>query len=121
MGFLQCGADILAQKLPAIEDLVGIATVISKKALHEFLLVKCKEQTIEFTKKFKLRGIAPKINRKKAELTRFIGLGGNSEAILDIESQIRELVDEDVTNALENRIALRRSKSFLTAVETPSL
>ena len=55
MGVLQCGADTLAHKLPDVDDLVKMATEISKKALHEFLLVKCKEQTIEFTKKFKLR------------------------------------------------------------------
>ena len=66
MGFLQCGADILAKKLPAIEDLVSIATVISKKALHELLRVKCKEQTIEFTKKIKSRGNAPRMNKLMA-------------------------------------------------------
>ena len=39
MGVLQCAADNLAQNLPGIEDLVNIATVIRKKALHKFLLV----------------------------------------------------------------------------------
>ena len=63
MGVLQSSADNLARKLHDIEDLVNMATVVSKKALHEFLLVKCKEQTIEFTKKFKLRGNAPKIDK----------------------------------------------------------
>ena len=92
MRVLQCNVDILAPKLPDIEDLVNMATVISKKVLHEFLLVKCKEQTIEFTKKFKLRGNAPKINKLKAALTRVIDEGGNSEEILKIESQIREYV-----------------------------
>ena len=53
----------IAQKLPDIEDLVNMATVTSTKALHEFLLVKCKEQTVEFTKKFKLRGNSPKMNK----------------------------------------------------------
>ena len=80
-----------------------MATEISKKALHEFLLVKCKEQMIEFTKKFKLRGNAPKINKLKAKLTRVINEGGSSEEILDIQSQMRELVDEDVMSALKNR------------------
>ena len=51
-----------------------MAKVISKKALHEFLLVKCKEQTIELTKRFKLRG--------KAELTFVINEGGSNEDIL---------------------------------------
>ena len=45
----------LARRLRNIEDLVNMATVISKKALHEFLKVKYEEQKIEFTKKFKLR------------------------------------------------------------------
>ena len=36
IGFLQNGADNLAWKLPDIEDLVNMATVVSKKALHEF-------------------------------------------------------------------------------------
>ena len=61
MGVLQSAANTLAQKLPNIEDLVDMATVISKKSLHEFLLVKCKEQKIEFTKKFKLRGMPPNL------------------------------------------------------------
>ena len=96
-----------------------MATIVSKKALHEFLLVKCKEQTIEFTKKFKLRGNAPKIDKLKANLTRVMDEGGNSEEILDIESQIRELVDEDVMSALKNRKNYsiledeRPSKAFL--------
>ena len=47
MGVLQSSADNLARKLPDIEDLVNMATVVSIKALHEFLLMKCKEQTIE--------------------------------------------------------------------------
>ena len=34
---------------------------------------------------------------------RVIDEGGNSQEILDIESQIRELVDEDVMEALKNR------------------
>ena len=42
IGVLQNGADNLARKLPDIEDLVNMATVISKKAAHEFLLIKCK-------------------------------------------------------------------------------
>ena len=78
-----------------------MAMVVSKKALHEFLLVKCKEQTIEFTKKFKLRGNAPKMNKLQANLTRVIDEGGNSEEILDIVSQIRELLEEDVMSDLK--------------------
>ena len=53
-GFSNKTSKYLARKLPDIEDLVNMATVVSKKVLHEFLLVKCKEQTIEFTKKFNL-------------------------------------------------------------------
>ena len=63
MGVLQSSADNLARKLPDIEDLVNMATVVSKKALQKFLLVKCKEQTIEFTKKFKLRGNTQQIKQ----------------------------------------------------------
>ena len=57
---------------------------------------KCKAQTIEFTKRFKLKGNTPKFNKLKAELTSIINRGGNSEDILNIEGQIKELVDEDV-------------------------
>ena len=42
-------------------------------------------------------------------------VGGSSEEILDIESQIRELVDEDVMSALKNR----KNYSILE-VERPS-
>ena len=109
MGVLQNGADTLAHKQPDIEDLVNMATVVSKKALHEFLLVKCKEQTIEFTKRFKLRGNTPKINKLKAQLTRVIDEGGSIKEILDMKSQLKELVDEDVMSALKNRKKLPHS------------
>ena len=49
------------------------------------------------------RSNAPKINKLKANLMRVIDEGGSSEEILDIESQIRELVYEDVMSALNNR------------------
>ena len=113
MGVLQSGAETLAHKLPDIDDLVDMATVVSKKALHEFLLVKCKEQTIEFTKKFKLRGNAPTINKLKAKLTRVIDEGGSSEEIMDIESQMRELVDEDIRNQLEYSLEIIRILKIL--------
>mgnify|MGYP003336044648 CR=1 FL=1 len=50
-----------------------------------------------------MKGIAPNINKLKANLTRVIDKDGSSEDILDIESKIRELVDEDVISALKNR------------------
>ena len=103
MGVLQSSTDNLARKLPNIEDLVNIATAVSKKELHEFLLIKRKEKIIEFIKEFKLRGNTPKINTLKAKFTRVIDEGGSSEEILEIESQMRELVDEDVMSALKNR------------------
>ena len=45
----------------------------------------------------------PLRNKLKATLMRVIDEGGSSEEILDIESQTRELVDEDVMLALKNR------------------
>ena len=51
----------------------------------------------------KLRGNALKTNKLKTELTRVIDEDGNSEKILDIESQINDLVNEDVMKALKNR------------------
>ena len=77
---------LLQTTLSSIDDLVTMATVTSKKALHESLLIKCKEQTIEFTKKLNLRDNAPKTNKLKATLTRVIDEGGSSEKIIDIES-----------------------------------
>ena len=50
---------ILDQSLPLVEDLVPMATVANHKALHEFIWQKCKEQTMSFTKRFKLRGNSP--------------------------------------------------------------
>ena len=65
---------------------------------------KCKAQTIEFTKRFKLKGNTPKINKLKAELTTIRDDGGSSEEILDIESRIKDFVDDDdVMKALKNR------------------
>ena len=64
---------------------------------------KIKEQTIELTKWFESKGNTPKINKLKAELTTVINEGYISEEILNIESQIKELVDKDVVKALKNR------------------
>ena len=49
---------------------------------------------------FTLIGNTPKINKLKSELRTVINEGGSSEEILDIESRIKELVDEDVVKAL---------------------
>ena len=85
----------------------GAVAELGRKALHEFLLTECKEQTIDFTKRFKLKGNTPKINKLKAELTIVINEGGSSEEILNIESQIQEHVDEDVVNALKKQEKLQ--------------
>merc|ERR1712198_590053 len=84
------------------------------------ILQKCKEQTMTFTKKFKLRGNSPQINKLKTELTRLINNGGdNGEEILSLEDQIQLLTDEDVEKALQNRKNFRilederPTKSFL--------
>ena len=49
-----------------------------------------------------MRGNAPKIDKFKAVLTRVIDESGSSKKILDIQSQIGKLVDEDVISALKN-------------------
>ena len=57
-----------------------------------------------FTKKLKLRGNSPQINKLKTVLTKLVNQGGdNSEEILRVEEQIQLLVDEDLTKALQNR------------------
>ena len=57
-----------------------------------------------FTKKFKLRGNSPQINKLKRELTMLANQGGdNSDRILRLEEQIQLLVDEDLAEALQNR------------------
>ena len=66
-----------------------MATEVKQKALHEFMLQKCKEQTIKFIHNFKIKGNTPKINKLKQEITSIINEGGNnSEEMLRIESQI---------------------------------
>ena len=45
--------EVMNNALPMIDDLVPMATVVNQKALHEFILQKCKEQTMTFTKKIK--------------------------------------------------------------------
>ena len=73
-----------------------------------------------FTKKFKLRGNSPQINKLKTELTKLVNQRGDkSEEILRVEEQIQLLVDEDLTKALQNRKNFRilederPSKAFL--------
>ena len=58
---------------------------------------------MDFTNRFKLKGNTPKINTFMAELTIVIKEGSSNEEILDIESRIKELADEDVVKALKNR------------------
>ena len=55
--------DVMNNALPKIDDLVPMVTVVNHKELHEFILQKCKEQTMTFTKRFKLRGNPPQINK----------------------------------------------------------
>ena len=59
----------------------NMATEIKQKALHEFLLTICKEQTLVFTKRFKSKGKTTKINKLKIELTSVINKGGKIEVI----------------------------------------
>ena len=59
--------EVLSNSLPTIDDLVPMAMVVDYKAIHEFVLHKCKEQTMAFTKKFKLRGNSPQINKLKTQ------------------------------------------------------
>ena len=87
---------ILDQSLPTVENLV-----VNQKALHEFMLQKCNTQTMSFTKRFKLRGNSPQINKLGQELTILVNQGGeNSKRILRLENQIQLIVDEDLTQAL---------------------
>ena len=73
-----------------------MATFISKKALHEFLLTKCNEQTMEYMKQFKLIGNIPKINKLRADITALVNSGGSGEDILNIEARMKELEEEDM-------------------------
>ena len=52
--------------------------------------------------------INPKIIKLRIELTSVFNEGGNSEDILNIESQIKELVDKDVATK-----ALKHSKTLV--------
>ena len=121
---MQCNAIILAHKLPSIDNLVAMATVIIKKVLNEFLLTQCKDQTIKFTKKFRIKGNTLKMNKPKAELTSIINEVGSSQEIINIERQIKELVDKNVAKALKNRKNYniledeRPIKAFLNLVNT---
>ena len=96
-------AQIICQKLPSTDELVEMATDISKKALHEFLLTKCKEQTMNYTKRFRLKGNSPMINKLRADLTAIVNSGGSGEEILKIEARMKELEEEDIARALKLR------------------
>ena len=57
-----------------------------------------------FTKKLRLRGNSPQINKLRQEFTTVVNQGGdNSERILRLKEQIQLLVAEDLTKALQNR------------------
>ena len=59
----------LAEPLPRIENLVSLATVVNHKALHELILLKRKEQTMEYTERLKMRANFPQISKLREELT----------------------------------------------------
>ena len=59
------------------------------------------------------------MNKLKVKLMIVINEGGKSEEILDIESQIKELVDEDVIMALKNREKLQHSWGWETKEGIP--
>ena len=105
--------------MPSTDELVEMATDISKKALHEFLLTKCKEQTMNYTKQFRLKGNIPMINKLRADLTTLVNSGGSGEDILKIEARMKELEEEDIARALKLRKNFsiledeRPSKAFL--------
>ena len=61
-----------------------MAAEIKPKVLHEYLLTKCIEHIIEFTKRCQLKCNTPKINKLKIDLTPFINKGGSSEKIINI-------------------------------------
>ena len=50
-----------------------------------------------------MKGKTPKINKLKVGLTFVIDEEGSSEDILNIESQIQELVDKDLAKAFQHR------------------
>ena len=105
--------------MPTTDELVEMATDISKKALHEFLLTKCKEQTMNYTKQFRLKGNIPMINKLRADLTTLVNSGESGEDILKIEARMKELEEEDIARALKLRknVSIREderpSKAFL--------
>ena len=88
-GVLQCKAKAICQQLPITDDLFEMARVISKKALHEFLLTKCKEQSMDYTKHFRLKGNTPKINKLRADFTTLVNSEGNDENILKFEDRMK--------------------------------
>merc|ERR1711872_1075772 len=118
MGMMN-NAQTICQQLPSTDVLVEMATDISKKALHEFLLIKCKEQTMDYTKRYRLKGNTPMINKLRTELTSLVNSGGSGEEILKIEAKMKDLEEEDIARALKLRKNFkiledeRPSKAFL--------
>ena len=116
---LKSNAEAICHQLPTTDELVEMATDISKKPLHEFLLTKCKEQTMNYTKQFRLKGNIPMINKLRADLTTLVNSGESGEDILKIEARMKELEEEDIARALKLRKNFsiledeRPSKAFL--------
>ena len=66
----------LDHDLSMIEDLFPLATLVNHKELHDFILPKCKEQTMSFTKRCKGRGNFPQINKLRQGWIQGGGMGG---------------------------------------------
>ena len=79
----------LDHALPLAEELVPMAMVVNHKVLHEFIMLKCKEQTMSYIKRFEMRGNSPQIDKLRQELTMLVNQGGdNSDKIFRLENHI---------------------------------
>ena len=74
---------------------------------------------MDYTKRYRLKGNSPMINKLRAELTSLVNSGGSGEEILKIEAKMKDLEEEDIARALKLRKNFkiledeRPSKAFL--------
>ena len=91
--FLLYRIENLDHELPKTDKLVPMAMLVNKEALLEFLLQKCKEQTIDFSKKFKPKQELISINEDLTQAHHnrknfsFLEDEGPRKSLLNIENE----------------------------------
>ena len=103
---LKLTVGILHTTEPTIAELLDRPSELNPRNLHEFVLMKCKVLTMNYSKKMKKKG-NPELSKLKQERAQAINSGLDINALVQIEQKISNIEDENI------EIKLRSRKNFI--------